>query len=241
MSTIDIRKSVFPIFIIEHKNKAVPRAHTGTGFFISEKLLLTCWHCVNLELRGNEEFMLWNRSDNKNYVLQEPMQDENNTDIAIAYVDINGIEPLQMCNHELDMAQNVWSFGFPLVDKMSDVEIGHKFSLNPRAIKGYVMRSFNHNHLTYPENHFYELDMPAPEGLSGAPIVKEGTKEVASVVTGVNDVRIIEQWSSVDPDTGEKSPEISRIYSFTTGYHTSVLSSVTNKWTEKKPLSECWS
>lgn len=40
---------VLPIFLCERGRPGKPLAATGTGFLISDGLLITCWHCV----RGN--------------------------------------------------------------------------------------------------------------------------------------------------------------------------------------------
>jgi hypothetical protein len=83
----------------------------------------------------------------------------------------------------------------------------------------------------------YELDMPAPEGLSGSPLLS-GDDMVIGVVYGNNEVATIDQFSSIDPTTGERQPEIQRVVSFALAYHTDALSNLTGKATHGVALKE---
>jgi hypothetical protein len=84
----------------------------------------------------------------------------------------------------------------------------------------------------------YELDMPAPEGLSGAPVVLHGTKAVVGVVYGHNDVALVEEHATVDDETGARSPEVLRIVSFGLAHHTHTLHELRGKATGGRPLKE---
>src|SRR6266508_7043039 len=56
----------------------------------------------------------------------------------------------------------------------------------------------------------YELSFAAPGGLSGAPLFRAGTYEVAGVIYGDNEPGTITEFASRDPPTGELNPEVQR-------------------------------
>ena len=57
-----------------------------------------------------------------------------------------------------------------------------EFTLNGRLMRGHVTRTFPFQHPKNGEVSSYELDMPAPEGLSGAPLILVGGYEVVGVI-----------------------------------------------------------
>ena len=84
----------------------------------------------------------------------------------------------------------------------------------------------------------YELDMPTPEGLSGAPLVIVGTKKVIGVIYGTHDVGLIEHFRRTDPETGEREAEIQRVVSFGLAHYTDTLRNASATVTEGKSLAE---
>jgi hypothetical protein len=64
--------------------------------------------------------------------------------------------------------------------------------------------------------------MPAPAGISGAPLIR-GTRSVVGVVFGTNDVATVESLAQVDPDTGKREPEVLRVVSFGLAHVTATL------------------
>jgi hypothetical protein len=84
----------------------------------------------------------------------------------------------------------------------------------------------------------YELDMPTPEGLSGAPLIRMGSKEVVGVVYCTNEVALIKQFEQVDED-GRREPEIHRVVSFGLAHSTSSLHSLSGPATGGIPLGQC--
>ena len=80
----------------------------------------------------------------------------------------------------------------PLTER---VDLGRRprFLLAGRYLQGYVTRSFAYEHQEFGRITSYELDMPAPTGLSGAPLLKVGTMEVYGVIYGSHSVETIEQ------------------------------------------------
>lgn len=100
------------------------------------------------------------------------------------------------------------------------------------------MRSFYYEHQTYGQTPSYELDMPTPAGLSGAPLVKTGSKEVVGVIYGSNDVATIEQEASINSESGKREPEIQRIISFGLAHYTETLKNLKGAATKGLPLQQ---
>ena len=112
------------------------------------------------------------------------------------------------------------------------------FQLNGRFLEGYVMRSFYYEHLRFGRTPSYELDMPTPAGLSGAPLVRTGSQDVIGVIYGSNDVATIEQMAQINTDTGKREPEIHRIISFGLAHYTETLRKLSGAATKGLPLYE---
>ena len=141
-------------------------------------------------------------------------QDAHGTDLATANVACNSTLQFTVPDGDVAYGTSVWSFGYPLTETLLNTDRRVQFRLAGRYLKGYVMRSFYHEHPTYGRIPSYELDMPTPAGLSGAPLVRLGSQEVIGVVYGSNDVATIEQEASVNPNSGRREAEIQRIVSF---------------------------
>jgi hypothetical protein len=100
------------------------------------------------------------------------------------------------------------------------------------------MRTFHYSQNEFGQVVSYELDMPTPVGLSGAPLVDRRTRTVIGVVYGTNDVALIEELSTVDPESGSRLPEIQRKVSFGLAHFTDSLRALTNDLTENMPLAD---
>jgi hypothetical protein len=137
--------------------------------------------------------------------------------------------------------ENVESYGYPLMPPpVTDPETGRLvFDLTgPRLLKGYVMRNFEYRPPGRSGVASSELDMPAPEGLSGAPMVRADTAEVLGVIYGVNEVAKIDSLAYVDERTGERRPEIQRLVTFGLAHYTEPLWQASGPATDGRPLQE---
>jgi hypothetical protein len=90
----------------------------------------------------------------------------------------------------------------------------------------------------YGEIDSYELYMPVPGGLSGAPLMVDASLLVGGVIYGSYDVAQIEELASVDPDTNERRPEIQRIVSFGLAHSLRSLGRLAGPATGGRPLAE---
>jgi hypothetical protein len=112
------------------------------------------------------------------------------------------------------------------------------FQLAGRYLQGYVTRGFINDQPGFKPTPTYELDMPTPEGLSGAPLFKLGTLDVVGIVYGSNDVGQIVEFASKDADTGELRPEVQRLQTFGLAHETVTLHGVQGSTTRDRRLGE---
>jgi len=168
----------------------------------------------------------------RSFELRELAQDAKGSDLALArlQIDIPARMNLQLASVATTSGADVWSYGYPLTTEITDPTGSRRFHLEPRYLQGYVTRGFWHERPRYGAFPSYELDMPAPEGLSGAPVVRVPTlaipgsrPQVVGVVYGRIETGVIEEFVSIDPDTGERRPEVQRVVSFAAAHYTSTL------------------
>ena len=165
----------------------------------------------------------------------------NGSDLATALV-VDYVPEFKMTLADAPalMGADVQTYGYPLTTvRPSPKHAGTiNFALNDRFLQGYIMRVFHYEHTQYGRVVSYELDMPAPAGLSGAPLIEMGSTTVIGVIYGTNDVETIEQFSQVDSETGKRTPEVVRVTSFALAHHTETLRNLRGLATRELPLAE---
>jgi len=235
--------TVLPVFIVSSTNPSELVSFQGTGFLIAPSLLVTCWHCVKARLPDECTYAVF-RETNPNkwkpYLLSNVQQDHNGADLATANVDLRPTMRLTLAKDAGYLGTEVWTYGYPFTEKTCQQGNTSDFTLHPIFLQGYVMRSFYYRH---PEKQYgsvpsYELDMPGPEGLSGAPVMRSPSLEVIGVLYGTHDVVTIDEFSSIDPDSGKQQPEVRRIVSFTLAHHTDTLKFLRGAATDGLSLDE---
>jgi hypothetical protein len=219
-----------------------PVAFSGTGFRLTDDLLVTCWHCVEHDEPGHGYAVVVEEGDSyRAFTLHDVSQDANGSDLATARIHgIPAVRPVSLTLAEaaVPTGQDVWTYGYPLTAVFREPDGELRFTLHPRFLQGYVTRSFRNPHPRYGAVESYEVDMPAPEGLSGAPLVHLPSREVVGVIYGNVDAAVIDQFAAVDEETGERQPEIQRIVSFAVAHYTPTLLRLTGPATGGQPLHE---
>lgn len=213
----------------------------GTGFVIAKNLFVTCWHCVNSPLQDNDLYVVVIGSpagNNEVLPLNNIEKDRNGHDLATANLEHEPTCELALASENALCGTDVYTFGYPHHEKERLQSGGLRFKFRGRYLRGYVTRIFNYEDKTFGQMPSYELDMPAPSGLSGAPIVKVGSRQVLGVVYGNNDVDSIEELASIDSETGERQPEIVRRVSFGLAHNTDTLRNLRGAATQDVPLAE---
>lgn len=237
---VSLDGDVLPLFRIRQGSPPVILADAGTGFLISDGILLTCWHCVAEPLAPGEAYAaaLWNGSRYLVKELSNLSQTATGHDLALASVDMHSQAELRLSAANLTSGDDVWTYGFPHTQVSQWKDGLRRFNLAGRYLQGYVTRSFIHDQPGFKRTPTYELDMPTPAGLSGAPLFKVGTLQVVGMVYGTNEVGQIVEWGSKDPNTGERRPDVERIQAFGLAHQEFTLHSVRGPASENKRLGE---
>lgn len=212
----------------------------GTGFVAGKGVLITCWHCVPDGLPEGLFYGVLVRA-NGGYTaraLTMIEQDPTGKDLATARVSPPWPEASPTFTtvpaRELE---DVCAFGYPLSGLTPEEhEVGRLPLAQLRSLKGYVVRRFHYDQPAHGPTPSYELDMPAPEGLSGAPLMTLAG-EVLGVVYGTNETARIDEWARVDEE-GNRTPEVQRIVSFALAHQTESLLNLSGAATGGRTLRD---
>jgi hypothetical protein len=242
---IDTRMDILPIFYCREVTGSDPviLAFAGTGFRFGSELVVTCWHCVKTDADGHGYAAAF-AGDDREYVLNPLLdltRDANGADLASGrlFEPQPNKWPLRLTSQNVAGGADVCTFGYPLTEERL-TDSGRAFTLHGRYLEGYVTRSFWYEHPTEGRVPTYEVDMPAPEGLSGAPLLsREGgvRPEVLGVIYGRIEASLIDEFASIDPDTGERRPEVQRLVSFLAAHYSDTLAGLTGPATADQPLA----
>ena len=208
-----------------------PIAMVGSGFTFGENTLVTCWHCVAGELGDGEVYAVAYRSggtDQQGYdsvsELTDLEQDANGHDLALATIGF-ALEPvLTLADEPAAWGEDVVASGYPLPLNTRDPSQGTALiSTNACILKGYVTRLKPDDRPGLRLVRAYELDMPAPPGVSGSPLFRPRPLEVVGVVYGEQDIEV----------AGSK-----RLITFSYAHHLSTLRDARGRATDNLPLGE---
>ena len=239
-NTSDAYHDVFPIFVARRDTGEL-LSFEGTGFILSPGIFVTCGHCVGKKLERDLAYGVGLKQSNGGYNVVFPKdleRDGRGADLALGSLQVEPSISFELAEEPAPYGTDVWSFGYPLTQPEKGPEGNLKFRLNPRFLQGYITRPFYYQHPSGTIVKSYELDMPTPAGLSGAPLIIVGTKKVIGVVYGSHDVATIEQLSRIDPQTGKREPEIQRIISFGLAHYTDTLRNASAIVTNGKSVAE---
>jgi Trypsin-like peptidase domain len=168
----------------------------GTGFRFGDSLVVTCWHCVADAAPGHG-YAAGFRGEDGGFAmvpLLNVTQDENGADLATASLSESPHPPeanLELNPHALTGGDDVWTYGYPLTPEIVGEDDPRNLGLNGRRLEGHVTRPFRYEHPPYGDVRCYEIDMPAPEGLSGAPLLRGPGRAVAGVLYARRQVGVI--------------------------------------------------
>lgn len=237
---VDLVKGIMPVFVVKPGDPAKLLQFCGTGFLVKKNLLISCWHVLKETLQNEQRYAVAVSSSSQKSIsyLFNVQQDLNGSDLATANLHCDDSVELSLSASGLDLGEHVWTYGYPFTDveRLPPGELF--FQLNPRLMRGYMMRDFYYDHKDYGKVLSYELSIPAPLGLSGAPLVREGAFEIVGVIYGNNDVATVEELATVDKKTGDRTPQVERIVSFGLAHHLDTLKNLSGAATENRPLAE---
>ena len=95
----------------------------------------------------------------------------------------------------------VGTYGNTLPERTPD---GAGFVTHSRTLRGYITRHFVYERPGRGPTPSFELDMPAPAGVSGAPLLLANPTTVIGVVYGSHGAYSIEEEASIDPVTSSR-------------------------------------
>lgn len=230
---------ILPIFVITKTSPAKIISNEGTGFLIAPNLFITCWHCLRKPLEENQTYAVNREQKAELFPLFNIQQDRNNTDVATANVAMMPEAEFVLAEKDVYEGTDVHSFGYPLMDFELNPETGERFpAIDFRLLKGYITRNFWRDDSVFGRGNAYELDMPTPEGLSGSPLFRSGSREVIGIIFGQNEVALITSFARIDPETNEREPEIQKVYHFGLAHNTETVRNLNTDATRNLPLHE---
>ncbi len=189
LSVDNILRNVLPVVVTE-PNTSRPVSFRGTGFMIGPNVFVTCWHCVRDNLHGKQRYAVIFK-EGSGYSIHNLLNIEQHSeglDLAIAQIDLAYGQGLRVCASEALPGDEVIAYGY---SPGEGVFAGEQISisrLNPRLMHGHITRSFHYSCPGFVQTYTYELNMPIPNGIFGAPVIKQATNEVVGVVFGVLDI-----------------------------------------------------
>ena len=207
-----------------------PVGVAGTGFTFGEHTLVTCWHCVSGELAEDEVYGVAYRSEG----LDQPGYDSvselvdlgqvGERDLALARIGI-AVEPrLTLAEKPAAWGEDVVACGYPLPRGVNDPFYRTmRLESNATMLKGYVTRLRLDDRPGWRPVRAYELDMPAPPGVSGSPLFRPHPLEVVGVVYREQDITV---------------PDSERVIYFAYAHHLTTLRAARAKATDDVPLAE---
>jgi hypothetical protein len=195
-----LERDITPIFLARGDE---PLAFVGTGFLLARHVFVTCWHCVEKRPDPGCHYIAAPREAGHftPWPLVDLEQDRNGADLALARVEADPHLGLIVSSEGRLIGNDVWTYGFPLTEPRREQD-GMHFTLHGRALRGYATRTFNFTHPRFGQVSSYELDMPTPAGLSGAPLLLANTREVIGVVYGSHQVQVADDAADADHRKG---------------------------------------
>ncbi|MBN2186320.1 MAG: trypsin-like peptidase domain-containing protein [Dehalococcoidia bacterium] len=235
-----VENDILPIFVVMNPGTVTPALFRGTGFLIAPNILITCWHCVCGSLESGQQYaaVVEERGKYSAHFLINREQHPLGLDLAIARVDLVPKLNLVLSAKELSPGDEVMTYGYPLTDRLLTDSEHVRSHLNARFLQGYVTRSYYYSQPGFVRTPSYELDIPVPHSLYGAPIIKLGSKEIAGVFFGSLDIPRVERISEVDRESEKQQVEIERVASFGLAHYTDSLWSLRGAVTQGRPLRE---
>jgi Trypsin-like peptidase domain len=227
--------AICPLFTFDVRTN-LPLAFLGTGFLLADGLLVTCWHCVEgaVSSKASVSAVVNRDGTYELHPLRDIGKDASGRDLASARLDLTPEVRLRLADKEADYGEDVATYGYPLTEPPNERRAA--FLLSTRYLEGYVTRMFRAENDAYGVTPSYELDMRAPSGLSGAPLIRRGSIDVVGVIYGVNETHSLAQEAVVRE--GDVVEEVRRIEHFALAHLRDSLADHRSVATEGRRLEE---
>lgn len=234
-----LARHILPIYVFPTPTKGVdswPLRFAGTGFVLSPNLFVTCAHCVT-ELPPGEVYAAAtpdSEGGRSAHYLQAISADPSGSDLATAWIDLAEPAAYTLRRELPEQVIDVGTIGYPGTFFELHADNTRRFDEQERYFQGYITRAFNYKlpreGRTVPS---YEVDMPAPRGLSGAPLIStsiESRGQIVGVIYGAHP-----PFGTESEGEGEirLPPTI-----FALAHHHSTLMNLRGTTTEGRPIAD---
>jgi hypothetical protein len=199
----------------------------GSGFLVRTGVFITCRHCLP-QLPAGQRLAVARRNANGSYEafpLSDVEPDARGHDLATARVPLDAEEQWPLYQGVMVAGMSCWSFGYPLPEIRPEPFGPTGFAIAPRFVRGYVMRRYNGAMVGGRSFPCAELDMTAPPGLSGAPILYENSDQILGVYFGRRSTKVPDE----DP---------APLYTFSLAYDNEILAGLKGKATGNRNVGE---
>jgi hypothetical protein len=177
-SQVDLTTFSVAIYRCRDSNDGVvPVGFCGSGFVIHGGILITCRHCLEDYPTAEDEWYgaVFEKPDKSGYgahKLENVSYDPSGVDLATARTGLMG-SPLRLSAGLSGIAHDVGCIGYPgTIGRRTDGLFGQlRFDQQGRWLEGYVTQAFVYERPDHKRIRSWEIDMPAPSGLSGAPVI----------------------------------------------------------------------
>jgi hypothetical protein len=248
----DIRRDVLPIVVTTRHGYPTIKGFMGTGFLVGKGLFVTCHHCVAAPVAEEDTYAVITPIEYAPELRKDVPdasffvtrfggleQDPSGLDLAIGWPGRDPVGLILSGEGVSEMGEDVRTYGYPLTQDMPHPEgAGRSLTIDGRLLKGYITTNYMNEVPSYGPTPTDELDMPAPRGLSSAPIVRASSREVIGVVYGTKDTGTVEEFSRVDEETGERTPELERVTANVVTHMLDSLHNLSGEVTHGMPLIE---
>lgn len=188
-ASTDLEHHVFPIVrYAKTSSGGGPQAVAGTAFTFGEGTVITCWHCVQPPLGADEAYGVAVRrggitSPYEFCSIDNLDRDENRADLAIGRIDWTPSGALTLADDSVRLGERVETYGYPFTTVVPDEAYTDfkALTFSPLFLRGYVTQHVRDASSGFP---VIDLEMLSPLGLSGAPVIRDGGREVIGVVIG---------------------------------------------------------
>ena len=174
-------------------SSAYTTAEAGTAFTFGEGTVVTCWHCVERPISHDETYGVAVRRSGitaqyEFCSIDELGRDENGADLALGRIDWTPGRALTLATDSVQWGERVEIYGYPASTVVPDQTFDRYKSVtfSPMFLRGYVTQVVPNMDGRPAMN----LDMLSPRGLSGAPVLREGSREIVGVVVGDRTIRL---------------------------------------------------
>jgi hypothetical protein len=187
----DLRRDILPIVVVKREGYPTPKGFKGTGFLIGKNVFVTCSHRVSDPIKEDETYGVAFQREYAGNVendipgaqyairnLHDIEHDPTGLDLATARIGSNPVGLTLREDDDIAIGEDVWTFGFALTEGLPHPERGRAIAFRPRFLKGYSTVAYINDVPGYKSAPGYELDMPAPRGLSGSPLVRLDSKDL---------------------------------------------------------------